>query len=39
MAALSVSLLIFFLVIVGLLGLVYRETEQDFPPVHRCHHR
>jgi hypothetical protein len=37
MAALSLFLLAIFLLLGWLLGLAYRETEEDFPPVHRCH--
>ena len=37
MAVLSLSLLAIFLLVGGLLYLAYRETEQDFPPGHRCH--
>ena len=37
MTVLGVFLLAFFLLVGWLLCLAYRETEQDFPPVHRCH--
>jgi hypothetical protein len=37
MTALALFLLAMFLLVGWLLCLVYRETEQDFPPTHRCH--
>jgi hypothetical protein len=37
MAVLSLFLLSIFILLGWLLCLAYRETEQDFPPVHRCH--
>ena len=37
MTVLGVFLLAFFLLVGWLLCLAYRETEQDFPPVRRCH--
>jgi hypothetical protein len=37
MAAFGLFLLVIFLLVGWLLCLVYRETEQDFPPAHHCH--
>lgn len=40
MATFGVFLIAFFLLVLGLLRLAYRETEQDFPILRRCrHHR
>lgn len=35
--AFGLFLIVMFLLVGWLLYLAYRETEQDFPPAHRCH--
>jgi hypothetical protein len=37
MTIIGVLIIVFFLLVGWLLCLAYRKTEQDFPPLHRCH--
>jgi hypothetical protein len=39
MTILCLFLLAISLLVGGLLCMAYRETEQDYPPRHRCHRR